>query len=434
MKGQAETTEILAIIGMIVVLIVVIPIIIPIIQKTIESFTIDSPEVISKDLASLISTSVASTDDIVIKYSVPSGRLYDVSISDKMVTVSMELRDEIKESSDPILIDARGDFTNTKDFLIKKEVGDTYAEYSINGKVILLQGSKPTTPSEPGEEPPIEPPIIPSGKSKLGIQTEFKYGEIMNFIRETKPAVVKIMNSHFEAAQEIKQFSPNTFIVGRIHSLDEPTVGDPEKKAQEWFDKNKGTIGSYSGFNCWEGYNEPAFKDKDGMEWFSKFEIKRMKLLESIGRKACIGNFAVGNPEIELWEYFADALNYASSNGHYLALHEYGNPSMKYDSEWLSLRHRKVYEQYGLTLPLVITETGIDTSSREQDGGWKSVTTSEDYINQLKWYDSELQKDDYVIGAAIFHYGFFGWDSFEISDLAGEDGILTSYLKTSNVV
>ena len=432
-KGQAETTELLTIVGMIVVLIVIIPIIIPTIQKTIQSFTSDSTEVISKDLASLISTSAASTGNIVIKYSTPSGSLYDVNIDDKMVTVSRQLRSGLRESSDPILIDAKGNFPDTKDFEIEKKVGDTYVEYSINGKVVLLKGNKPGTPSGPDEEPPIEPPVSPNEKSKLGIQTEFKYGDIMEFIRETKPVIVKIMNSHFEAAQEIKQFSPDTFIVGRIYSSNEPTNGVPEEKAQEWFNNNKETINSYSGFDCWEGYNEPVFNDKDGMEWFSRFELKRMKLLETIGKKACIGNFAVGNPKIELWKYFTEALSYASNNGHYLALHEYGNPSMQSNSEWLSLRHRKVYNQYDLTLPLVITETGIDTCGTEECG-WKSKTNSDDFLNQLKWYDSELQKDSYVIGAAIFHYGFHGWDSFEISDLAGEDGSLTSYLKISNVV
>jgi len=202
---------------------------------------------------------------------------------------------------------------------------------------------------------------------------------------------------------------------------------------EEWFNKYKGTIESYSGFDCWEGYNEPVVKNPDEMRWYSDFEIERMKLLESIGRKACIGNFAVGNPELDLWEDFSGALNYATRNGHYLALHEYGNPSMQTDSEWLSLRHRKVYNQYGLTLPLVITETGIDKGGGEDDG-WKNTGIStEEYFNQLVWYDSELQKDSYVIGAAIYQYGFHGWESFDISPLAGENGKLTQYLQQSNL-
>ena len=58
MKGQAETTELLSIVGMTIVLIVIIPIIIPTIQKTLESFTSDSTSVISKDLASSLTNAI----------------------------------------------------------------------------------------------------------------------------------------------------------------------------------------------------------------------------------------------------------------------------------------------------------------------------------------------------------------------------------------
>ena len=75
-----------------------------------------------------------------------------------------------------------------------------------------------------------------------------------------------------------------------------------------------------------------------------------------------------------------------------------------------------------------ITETGIDTCGREECG-WRSTTNANDYLNQLAWYDSKLKEDTYVIGAAIFHYGLHGWDSFEIyPELTGENGLLVSYI------
>lgn len=436
MKGQREVTEIFSILGLIVVLIALIPIIIPTIQEAIRIFTLDSPEIISKDLASLISASVAAPGNILTKYSTPSGSLYDVIIADKMVTVSRQLKDKKQESSSPIPVDLRGSFSNTKDFVIEKRVEGGEEKYYINDELVadfqasispyipLIPGPTPTIPSGPNVIP------TPAGPSKLGIQTQFIHGTEMAFIEKTKPAVVKIMNAHFDAAQQIKQKSPNTFIIGRIFSPDQPMDGNPETRAEEWFNRYSGEISKYSGFDCWEGYNEPVVKDQTTMEWLSRFEIKRMQLLEGIGRRACIGTFPVGIPEIvspgDLWPYFKPALNYASSHGHYLALHEGGKNTMQQDSQWMSLRHRMVYDkypEYKLTLPLLITEACIDKCGGE-DCGWRSQTNAQDYLNQLAWYDSELQKDSYVRGAAIYHYGFQGWESFEIfPELTGNDGM-----------
>ncbi len=431
MKGQMAVTEILTIIGMIVVIVALIPVILPFITKTIESFVSNYPEIVSKDLASLISTSVASTGNIRIDYEFPSSD-YSVRFSGRTIYVSREHNGEIQQSSAPILIDTRGTIPTNSRFTIEKRIKDGLVSYYVNN--MCISGDCPDAPPEPPGPGPSPPYIPPIGKSKLGIQTQFRESHIMDFIREAKPIIVKLMES-YDMAQEIKQISPNTFIIGRKFDGDQLNpIGNPEQKAEEWFDKYQGLISGNPGFDCWEGYNEPILTDAAGMQWYSRFEIKRMKKLENIGQKACIGNFAVGNPEIELWEYFMGALSYASNNGHYLALHEYGNPSMQSDSEWLSLRHRKVYDQYGLTLPLVITETGIDTCGTE-DCGWKSKTSSDDFLNQLKWYDSELQKDNYVIGAAIYHYAIMGWDSFEIyPELTGSDGVsgpLTTYIRDS---
>ena len=49
------------------------------------------------------------------------------------------------------------------------------------------------------------------------------------------------------------------------------------------------------------------------------------------------------------------------------------------------------------------------------------------YMDQLIWYDSELQKDKYVKGAAIFAAGASGgWESYEILGRTAE--LLTQYL------
>ncbi|MEM5777896.1 MAG: M23 family metallopeptidase, partial [Candidatus Aenigmatarchaeota archaeon] len=127
--------------------------------------------------------------------------------------------------------------------------------------------------------------------------------------------------------------------------------------------------------------------------------------------------------------------NYATENKHYLSLHEYGYKSMNGNfGEWVG-RYKKVYEKYGFNLPLLITETGIDEAGDPEMSGWRAHTNAEEYMNQLKWYDEIIKQDDYVIGATIFHYGLYDWNSFEIyPDLTGNDGTngpLVKYLKQS---
>jgi hypothetical protein len=108
------------------------------------------------------------------------------------------------------------------------------------------------------------------------------------------------------------------------------------------------------------------------------------------------------------------------------------------DEGWTTLRYRKVYRQHLIPagagdVPLVITETGIDPLVNPKPPGAKSGTWSQlgdywrehdnepdkadYYFRQLVWYDKELQKDDYVIGATIFTFGNWGgtWKHFDIA-------------------
>lgn len=154
MKGQGETTEIFSILGIIVVLIALIPVIVPTIQEAIKMFTLDSPEIVSKDLAGLISISAAAQENILIRYSTISGNTYDVNVGNKLITMSRELSSGKQESSSPIPIDAKGSFTSVKDFIIEKRVEDEEEKYFINGQLIFSTGNIIPTP---GQNPPNSP-------------------------------------------------------------------------------------------------------------------------------------------------------------------------------------------------------------------------------------------------------------------------------------
>ena len=49
------------------------------------------------------------------------------------------------------------------------------------------------------------------------------------------------------------------------------------------------------------------------------------------------------------------------------------------------------------------------------------------YMEQLAWYDAQLQQDDYLLGAAIYAAAASpGWETFEI--LGGVEPFLAQYL------
>jgi hypothetical protein len=282
--------------------------------------------------------------------------------------------------------------------------------------------------------------LPPKGSlSKLGIQTAYFPGEIWSFIDEAQPAVVKLLGN-YGSAGEIKMRSPGTFVVGRVHEPQswEQRTGDPKVRAQEWFQRNRDKIISSPNIDCWEGYNEPVPQNSSEMSWYADFESERIKLLAQVGAKACIGTFSVGQPDdLNLWPSFFPAIETALQYGGYLNLHEYDAPTMTasfdFSSEegWRTGRYRKVYNQYlipnNLKIPLIISEAGIDGGVIGERGrGWKSYEDAQAYLEDLKWYDSLLREDDYVIGAAIFGWGMYGWDDFEITPELAQ--LLTEYI------
>lgn len=211
----------------------------------------------------------------------------------------------------------------------------------------------------------------------------------------------------------------------------------------------------------WEGHNEPVWNTLEEMAWYAQFEIERMKLMAELGLKCVIGNFASGTPDLALWPAFLPALRAAKQYQAILGLHEYNCPWMwwltgKYqidpnedqgDEGWMTLRYRKVYRQYlipaGLgDVPLVITECGLDPLVAPQppgaeSGTWKQLGAfwarhdnepdkADYYFRQLVWYDRELQKDSYVVGATIFTWGSFGppWQDYDVAGTAVADKLI----------
>ena len=266
----------------------------------------------------------------------------------------------------------------------------------------------------------------PTSGSKLTIHTSFTGPLSMAFIRDAKPGLVKILDN-FGPAAEIKAASPGTRIVGRIYEASQPSDGSPEQRAQEWWDRNRQRILDHPAVDYWEGYNEPGVDGVERIAWYARFEAERVRLLAQNGRKACIGNFSMGTPDVtnpSAWPAFYPAIDAARANGGILGAARV----RRSDAAVLRRRERRGLAVRPLPQGLspVPRPRRQDAPARDHrdrvDGditGWKNGYTGEQYMDQLRWYDGILRADSYVLGATVFSLEIPGWDSFDIAPIIG---------------
>jgi hypothetical protein len=286
----------------------------------------------------------------------------------------------------------------------------------------------------------------------------------MDLVSTGNVALLKTLEFDPAFLAEVRARSPRTLIVGRpiLDQLDlaETGVAAAARRAVEAVlplaldARRTGLI------DAWEGYNEPVPGGEDQMRRLADLETERVRLLAENGLRAVVGNFGTGNPPLEWWPAFRPALEAAQAHSGYLGLHEYSAPTiwtktdrlpldfraLPGDEGWLTLRYRKVYRQFllpwGIPLPLLVTECGVDGGVANRPGPpgqgwtdfgsyWEEIGMGKDapgnYVEQLAWYDSELQQDAYVAGASIFAMTAYGeWQTYQLLGKAAS--ILQQYL------
>jgi hypothetical protein len=298
---------------------------------------------------------------------------------------------------------------------------------------------------------------VSSSHSKLSIHTGMGTNS-WKILNEGNPKLIKLLDS-FDSAAEIKQKYPYLILIGRIYLPSQPQDGNPAQRAQDWWSGNNvgPTIMKYPNVDYWEGYNEPFVGDLSSMNWYAQFEVERVKLLAKYGRKAAIGCFSVGTPDVTtpaIIQAFYPAIDEAIKEKGILAVHEYSSPfvntsfsgDVKTGSGWFTGRYRKLYNQYLIptkrNISLAITENGIDggTCSCDIRGGWKNFCSywsqnglgndcNKAYLDQLAWYDQVIRIDSYVLGSTIFCLEIPGWTDFDIAPMTD---LFINYLKSQN--
>jgi len=275
--------------------------------------------------------------------------------------------------------------------------------------------------------------------SKLGVHINFitEADTMRDFILNTRPAIVKTLHHDGVFWQEIKAEYPELLLIGRRYVANQQ-LSNPTENAEDLARRIRDTSTAHI-CDAWEGYNEIGpHPTPDYME----FEVRLAELLHAEGIKYVAGSWSVGCPDIPDWDSnrILEVLRVAD----YIGVHEFCAPSMNdprgldaddLNTGWFTLRYRKWYPALppDCQKPLLITECGIDSGAAHWDpgaqGGWRSFTDAQGYLEQLAWYDGILQQDNYVAGATIYCWGTLDptWDSY---DLSGKMvGVLANYIR-----
>jgi hypothetical protein len=164
--------------------------------------------------------------------------------------------------------------------------------------------------------------------------------------------------------------------------------------------------------------------------WFNQFWTNLTPRIVSAGYKPCVGSIAVGNPgSLSDLDPFVPALRQAKAAGGAWSYHAY---TIQYSTDvgvevWYSLRYRQFYTYFAqqgysdlLTMPLILTEGGVDQSGTPATSGWQYRGTAAQYERWLNWFDRQLGQDSYVLGCTLFENGDpTGWSSFDLEPIAG---------------
>lgn len=262
-------------------------------------------------------------------------------------------------------------------------------------------------------------------KSKLGIYVISLNGiPILDYVQIAKPRVILSMDHARDIWQQVKQISPDTFIIGRYYVDDgEQVFNQPESDATRFFNRMKPDAEKMRGiYDAWMGYNESVIHSDNEARNLSRFYVEWGRLMRDAGLKSAAYSFATGNPaagfpnpdgngnEPNYWTLLADGARACD----YLSLHEYSAPRMQDGAGYLCLRYRTAWNSLPADArkPILITETGIDggviPGGADAQKGWTFFTNEDGYLSQLQWYDSNLLVDDYVMGATIFAMNAWG--------------------------
>lgn len=268
------------------------------------------------------------------------------------------------------------------------------------------------------------------------------------YVGRVRPGVNLLLNPKVEQALILKERSPESKLIGRV------TIAPGDGVVHSWF-LSSGTVdgakaaGKRAAEYCmaqgvpqcdaWTINNEPPVESLEHIRLLAEFDSEFARAMQKAGKRACIGTFSRGTPQIPQEDggaalsTYAPALRVAHETGAWLVFHAYGKYPLLHDADFLALRwQRRIlpwYRAQGVPIPrYVITEAGVDLGTgidAQNNDGWRNTPYKDDiasYGRDLLALMREYAKDSSCLGATIFCAGHAGWESFVV------DGPLLGHL------
>lgn len=280
--------------------------------------------------------------------------------------------------------------------------------------------------------------------------------DVLDYIAELRPKIVKILDPNFDNVRAIRDLLPDGLLIYREWQPSQP-LGDSEdesfrlgyelgrKLANERIIK-QGLVNLVEGYNEVLGETAPEIEHRK----YSSFQLGFKAALQNTSVEPVGFNFGTGNMDADL---IIDCYEDVLATYKWLGFHEYDWPIMDRlhkqgladgnGGMWLALRYRRIMEPIiqamGNRWSVVITECGMtqgvlggqdigflhpDNTISGEWGGYPTPITPDSYWDSLQWYSGELMQDNYVAGACMFTTGGLSpWESFETL------GTITPFIK-----
>lgn len=274
--------------------------------------------------------------------------------------------------------------------------------------------------------------------TKIGVhwqRTHQSAQDAANFAR-WKPRAVKIITSS-DDVNGIEDVPRDSLVVVRHHPMSEnwedrgfSSASHAENMGRQhaekcadlagWILVNRPGRGMDT--TAFTGLNEPHVWHDEPPLWTAAYYVAFLDMLHLHGLHGVALNFGVGWPANRGTDTPPDWTPYESVRdamlpGDYLGLHEYWDQRGPQNMwGWWAGR----YTQCPWDVPIVIGECGIDAHvSAGGHHGWRGLISPQEYMDQLAWYDEQLQADPRIHSAMPFTYDFsMPWGTF---DIRGDD-------------
>lgn len=293
-------------------------------------------------------------------------------------------------------------------------------------------------------------------KKLLGPHLGGQWANKIEVLRKWQPPFVLVLSPDADKVAQLRAACPQAIVAGRFYHEDSHYASNIAARPKEFAREIHQEIiaNPVTPLLDYVQTNNEVCQDWQGIQRLDVFTQEWMALADqSQAYKCAILAFSVGNPDMPhkpgdpagfdgrmlYWQQVLPSLNYAQRNDHILLLHAYGYPNMfAPDADWYIYRYERQVQAHlrtlGITdLKYVYGEIGIDRLIVNGKGGYKVVTTDQDYTNQLLQWERDQQDQNLLLGGAIFGFGDSGgWDSYDIASGGVASMLATHYVEHAN--